>query len=246
MTMKSVENNPQFYARLWGALYLLVIVFGAFAEGFVTDKLIVAGNVAASAQNILAQPGLWNLGIAADLLVVVLAIPQLWIEYLFLSKVHKSLMLLSLLLGAASLAVEAVSKVFLLVILPMLKSPDYLTAFDAHQMQVLANLALKSHNVSFNIALIFFGFACLVSGYLVFKSNYLPKFIGLLLQLAGACYLVACFAALFAPAFANLITPGILIPPLIGESALCLWLLAKGVNVEKWNETIRGAGGSAN
>jgi len=58
MTMKSVENYPQFYARLWGALYLLVIVLGGFAEGFVTDKLIVAGNVAASAQNILAC-GIW-------------------------------------------------------------------------------------------------------------------------------------------------------------------------------------------
>ncbi len=232
MKLKSLEQSPQVYARLWGVLYLLVIVFGGFAEGFVTDKLIVAGNVAASAQNILASPGLWSLGLAANLLVVVFAIPQLWIEYLFLSKVNKSLMQLSLLLGVVSLAVEAVSKVFLLLILPMLKSPDYLTAFDAHQMQVLANLALKSHNAAFNIALIFFGLACLVNGYLIFKSGYLPKFIGLLLQLAGVCYLIACFAALFAPAFSNLLTPFILIPPLIGESALCLCLLVKGVRLE--------------
>ena len=246
MSIKSVESSPQLYARLWGALYLLVIVLGGFSEGFVTEKLIVAGNVVASAKNILASPGLWNLGVSADLLVVVLAIPQLWIEYLFLSRVNKSLMLLSLLLGAASLAVEAVSKVFLLVILPMLKSPDYLTAFDAHQIQILANLALKLHNVAFNIALIFFGFACLVSGYLIFKSGYLPKFIGLLLQIAGVCYLVACFAALFAPALSDLLTPTILIPPLIGESALCLWLLVKGVNVEKWTETNRRAERLAN
>ena len=232
MKLKSLEQSPQVYARLWGVLYLLVIVFGGFAEGFVTDKLIVTGNVAASAQNILASPGLWSLGVAANLLVVVFAIPQLWIEYLFLSKVNKSLMQLSLLLGVVSLAVEAVSKVFLLLILPMLKSPDYLTAFDAHQIQVLANLAFKSHNAAFNIALIFFGLACLVNGYLIFKSGYLPKFIGLLLQLAGVCYLVACFAALFAPAFSNLFTPFILIPPLIGESALCLCLLVKGVRLE--------------
>lgn len=242
MKLKSLEQSPQVYARLWGVLYLLVIVFGGFAEGFVTDKLIVAGNVAASAQNILASPGLWSLGVAANLLVVVFAIPQLWIEYLFLSKVNKSLMQLSLLLGVVSLAVEAVSKVFLLLILPMLKSPDYLTAFDAHQMQVLANLALKSHNAAFNIALIFFGLACLVNGYLIFKSGYLPKFIGLLLQLAGVCYLIACFAALFAPAFSNLLTPFILIPPLIGESALCLCLLVKGVRLE--NAVLRTTTGS--
>lgn len=242
MKLKSLEQSPQVYARLWGVLYLLVIVFGGFAEGFVTDKLIVAGNVAASAQNILASPGLWSLGVAANLLVVVFAIPQLWIEYLFLSKVNKSLMQLSLLLGVVSLAVEAVSKVFLLLILPMLKSPDYLTAFDAHQIQVLANLALKSHNAAFNIALIFFGLACLVNGYLIFKSGYLPKFIGLLLQLAGVCYLIACFAALFAPAFSNLLTPFILIPPLIGESALCLCLLVKGVRLE--NAVLRTTTGS--
>ncbi|WP_428718699.1 DUF4386 domain-containing protein [Undibacterium curvum] len=242
MKLKSLEQSPQVYARLWGVLYLLVIVFGGFAEGFVTDKLIVAGNVAASAQNILASPGLWSLGVAANLLVVVFAIPQLWIEYLFLSKVNKSLMRLSLLLGVVSLAVEAVSKVFLLLILPMLKSPDYLTAFDAHQIQVLANLALKSHNAAFNIALIFFGLACLVNGYLIFKSGYLPKFIGLLLQLAGVCYLIACFAALFAPAFSNLLTPFILIPPLIGESALCLCLLVKGVRLE--NAVLRTTTGS--
>ncbi|MFZ6690005.1 DUF4386 domain-containing protein [Undibacterium sp. SXout11W] len=239
MMMKSVENSPQLYARLWGALYLLVILFGGFSEGFVTEKLIVAGNVTASAQNILDSPRLWNLGVAADFFVVVLAIPQLWIEYLFLSKINKSLMLLSFLLGAVSLGVEAVSKVFLLVILPILKSPDYLTAFNSHQIQVLSNLALRSHNVAFNIALVFFGFACLVSGYLIFKSSFLPKFIGLLLQFAGACYLVACFVALFAPALSSMLTPAILIPPLVGESALCLWLLVKGVNVEKWIEIMR-------
>ncbi|WP_230410214.1 DUF4386 domain-containing protein [Undibacterium rugosum] len=232
MKLKSLEHSPQVYARLWGGLYLLVIVFGGFAEGFVTDKLVVAGNVAASAQNILASPGLWSLGVAANLFVVVFAVPQLWIEYLFLSKVNKPLMQLSLLLGVVSLAVEAVSKVFLLLILPILNNPDYLTVFDVHQVQVLANIALKSHNVAFNIALIFFGLACLVNGYLIFKSGYLPKLIGLLLQLAGICYLIACFAALFTPAFSNLLTPSILIPPLIGESTLCLWLLVKGVKSE--------------
>ncbi len=119
--------------------------------------------------------------------------------------------------------------------MPILKNADYLTAFDSHQVQVLAILAVKSHNIAFNIALIFFGLACLVSGHLIFKSGYLPKFVGALMQVAGVCYLIACFSALFAPAFANVISPGILIPSLIGESSLCLWLLVMGVNVEKWN-----------
>ncbi len=104
-------------------------------------------------------------------------------------------------------------------------------------------MALASHNIAFNIALIFFGFTCLVNGYLIFRSGYLPRFIGILMQIAGLSYLIACFTALFAPAFADLITPAILLPPLIRESSYCLWLLVMGVNVARWRErTIAGYG----
>jgi hypothetical protein len=103
---------------------------------------------------------------------------------------------------------------------------------------MLASIALRSHDIAFNITLIFFGCGCVVEGYLIFKSGYLPRSIGVLMQVAGASYLVACFAALFAPVLADLIIPAILLPPLIGESAYCLWLLVKGVNVAKWNERV--------
>ena len=234
----TVENSPQRYARIGGALYLAIIVLGAFAEGFVANKLVVAGDAATTAANILASPGLWRLSVAGDLIAVLCAVPLLWIEYLLLRPVSKQLVLLAVLFNLASLAVEAISKVFLLVVMPTLGSADYLKAFDPHQLQILANLALSSHDVAFNIALIFFGFTCIVNGYLIFRSGYLPKFVGVLMQIAGLCYLTACFAALFAPAFADLITPAILLPPLIGESSFCLWLLVKGVNIAKWKERI--------
>jgi len=234
----TVENSPQRYARIGGALYLAIIVLGAFAEGFVANKLVVAGDAATTAANILASPGLWRLSVAGDLIVVLCAVPLLWIEYLLLRPVSKQLVLLAVLFNLASLAVEAISKVFLLAVMPTLGSADYLKAFDPHQLQILANLALSSHDVAFNIALIFFGFTCIVNGYLIFRSGYLPKFVGVLMQIAGLCYLTACFAALFAPAFADLITPAILLPPLIGESSFCLWLLVKGVNIAKWKERV--------
>src|SRR5271163_1997188 len=106
--------------------------------------------------------------------------------------------------------------------MPTLGNADYLRAFEPQQLQILANLALRSHDIAFNIALIFFGFTCLVNGYLIFRSGYFPRLIGILMQIAGLSYLTACFAALFAPAFADLITPAVLIPPLIGESSFCL------------------------
>jgi hypothetical protein len=236
MASQTVENFPQRYARLGGVLYLAIIVLGAFAEGFVANKLLVSGDAAATAHNILTSPGLWRLSVAGDLIVVLCAVPLLWIEYLLLRPVSRQLVLLAVLFNLVSLAVEAISKLFLLVVVPILGSADYLRAFEPKQLQILANLALKSHDITFNIALIFFGFTCLVNGYLIFRSGYLPKFVGILMQIAGLSYLIACFAALFAPAVADVITPAILLPPLIGESSLCLWLLVKGVNIVKWNE----------
>jgi hypothetical protein len=233
-----VEFSPQRYARLGGALYLAIIVLGAFAEGFVTDRLIVSGDAAATAHNILASTALWRLGVAADFIVVLLAVPLLWIEYLLLRPAGRRLMLLAVMFNLVSLAVEAISKLFLLVVLPTLSNPEYLRAFSPTQLQVLANLALRSHDIAFNIALIFFGLTCLLYGQLIFRSGFLPKAIGVLMQLAGWSYLVACLSALFAPGLANAITPIILIPPFIGETSLCLWLLVKGVDVSKWRECV--------
>ena len=230
-----MTTSPQLYARTGGALYLAVIAFGAFAEGFVMNKL-VGPDAATTAHNIMGSRGLWSLAVALDLIVPIIAVAGVWISYVLLSPVSKSLILLDVFFTLVSLAVEAVSKLFLLLVLPILSSAGYAQAFEPRQLQSLANLALESHDLVFNIALIFFGFACLVEGYLLYKSGYFPKFIGILMQLAGACYLVSCFAALFAPALSNLITPLILLPSLIGELSYCLWLLIKGVDIGKWNE----------
>jgi hypothetical protein len=238
MATQTVETSPQWYARIGGVLYLTIIVLGALAEGFTTNKLVVPGDVATTAHNIIAAPSLWGLGVASDFVVVLCAVPLLWIEYLLLRPVSRQLVLLAVLFNVVSLAVEAISKLFLLLIMPILGNAAYLTAFAPQQVQILANLALKSHDIAFNIALIFFAFTCLVNGYLIFRSGYFPKLIGILLQLAGVGYLIACFAALFAPAFADLIIPAILVLPLIGESSFCLWLLVKGVNLAKWKERI--------
>ncbi|MCC2546600.1 DUF4386 domain-containing protein [Hymenobacter sp. BT175] len=239
MTVRPIEASPQSYARLGGALYLVIIVFGAFAEGFITSKLVVSGNAAATGRNILAAPLLWQLGVAANLLLVFCAVPLLWIEYLLLRPVSKSLVLLAVLLNVVSLAVEAMSKVFMLLVMRILK----MGGLEALQQMNLANLALKAHDVSFNVALLFFGLTCLLNGYLIYQSGYFPRVIGTLMQVAGACYLVSCTAALFAPALADLLIPAILLPCLVGESSLCLWLLIKGVNRARWDEAVsRGPG----
>ena len=246
MTTQPMETAPQVYARIGGALYLTIIALGLFAEGFVTNKLVVFGDATATAHNILASQSLWNIGVAANMIIPLCAVPLLLIEYVLLRPVSRNLVLLAVLFNLVSLAVETISKLFLLAVLPPLGNADYLTAFEPQQLHALAYLALKSHDFGFNVALIFFGCTCIINGYLIFRSRYLPRLVGVLMQIAGACYLTACFAALFAPTFYDLISPAILIGPFIGELSFCLWLLVKGVDVPKWIEraslnTVRGA-----
>ena len=238
MLNRPFETRPVQYARLGGALYLVIILLGGFSEGFVNSKLM-ASDAATTAHNILAAPELWRLGTAANLLVVLCAVPLLGIEFQLLRPVSKSLTLLALLLNVVSLAVEAVSKLFQLLVLPILQSADYIQAWGSGRVALLANLALKTHDVAFNIALIFFGLTCLVNGYLIIKSGFLPVILGVLMQVAGAAYLVGCLAALFAPALADLLIPAVLLPPLVGELSLCLWLLIKGVDAPHWLERQR-------
>jgi hypothetical protein len=242
MSTMTIEASPQVYARTGGALYLAIILLGGFSEGYVSSQMLAAGDVARTAHNILGSPQLWRLGVAADFLVVILAVPLLWIEYLLLRPVGRQWVLLAVLFNLVSLAVEAISKLFLLAVVPTLVHSGALQAFSPAQAQVLADLALRSHDIAFNIALIFFGGTCIVNGWLIYRSGYLPRFVGVLMQLAGLAYLIACFAALFAPALANLIIPAILVLPLIGESSMSLWLLIKGVNVAKWNEQVSRGG----
>jgi hypothetical protein len=98
----------------------------------------------------------------------------------------------------------------------------------------LAYLPLQAYANGFGVSLIFFGCECIVLGYLIFRSGYLPKVVGVLMQIAGLCYLTNSFALILSPSLAAQLFPVILLPAFVGEASLCLWLLAKGVNVLKW------------
>jgi len=135
-----------------------------------------------------------------------------------------------------SIALEAGYALHLVSVLFPLGNATYLKAFSPEQLSVLASLSLRSHGNGFGVSLIFFGCFCVVIGYLIFRSGYFPKIIGVLMQIAGLCYLTNSFALILSPNFANRIYPAILLPAFVGEASLCLWLLVKGVNVEKWKE----------
>ena len=225
-------------ARIGGALYLIIITAGIYGEMFVRAKLVVSADAAAMANNIIASPLLWRSGIAADLLMHICDLPLMLIFYLLLKPVNKNLALLALLFNLVQTAVLAANKLNLVVALFPLGDAGYLKAFDPQQLYTLTYLSIRAHGYGFGIGLIFFGFTCLIAGYLIFKSGYLPKAIGILMQLAGTCYLVNSFALILSPSLADKLFPVILIPPFIAELSFCLWLLFKGVKLSAWEKRI--------
>lgn len=239
MIDSTVETSPQVYARIGGWLYLILIVAGMFGVLFVRDRLIVSGDVAATANNIMASPALWRLGITGDLIMHVCDVPLMLIFFVLLRPVNTFLALLALLFNLIQTAVLVANKLNLLTALFLLGDANYRKAFDPHQLDALSYLPLKLHDYGFGVGLIFFGFECLIIGYLIFKSGYLPKTIGVMMQIAGLCYLTNSFALLLAPAFASALFPAILVPALVAEASFCLWLIVMGVDVPKWNERAR-------
>ncbi len=159
------------------------------------------------------------------------------VYYTLFKRVNKSLALLSLLFGMIQTAVLVANKLNLMVPLFLPGDARYLKAFNLQQLQEWSYFSVQMHEYGFGFGLVFFGFACLIDGYLIFISQLLPKALGILVFLAGLCYLTNSFLLIFSPKLEGLLFP-VLLGPLafIGEFSMCLWLLVKGVNVKKWQE----------
>jgi hypothetical protein len=244
MRDRSVETSPQVYARIGGALYLIIIILGIFGEAFVRNRLVVSGDGAATAANITSMESLWRFGIASEFLALICTIALAMIYFVLLKPVSKELNLLATFFRLVSIVVEAVAALYLVVALFPLGNAAFLKAFTPEQLYALVSLATKSHSYGFSVSLLFLGCTFLIHGYLIFRSGYLPKMLGILIQVAGVCYLTNSFALILYPAVANQIFLAILVPVFVGEASLGLWLLVKGVNVQKWNERV-GTGTAA-
>jgi hypothetical protein len=232
----SIEKSPQRYARIGGVVYLAIIVLGIFGEAIVRGTLVVSGDATATANAIAASESLWRLGIAGDLLMQVLDLPMILLLYVLLRPVCEALALLATFFNLIQTAVLVANKLNLLAPILLLENVGGLDAFSfsAEQLHALSYLAIKAHGYGFGVGLIFFGFACLCRGYLIFKSGYLPRILGVLMALAGLSYLVNSLALLLAPALASALFPAVLVPAFVGELSFALWLTFRGVNMQQW------------
>jgi hypothetical protein len=179
---------------------------------------------------------LWRLGVAGEVVLLTCATALTVILYILLRRVSRDLALAAVFFNLMCIAIEGVAAISLAMAPSPLASSPYLSAFAPEQINAMAMLSVQSHTFGFGIALIFFGVECIIVGYLIFRSGYMPSSIGVLMQIAGVCYVINSFALLLSPPLSSVLFPAILIPSLIAELSLALWLLVKGVNAEKWDQ----------
>jgi Domain of unknown function (DUF4386) len=231
-------NTNKKTARKAGLIYLIYIVVSIFANGLGRSKLIVLGDAATTARNIMASALQFRIGFVVDLVAAALFLLTAWALYVLLKPVNKNLALLFLLLNLGGVAVWCFSDLFLIASQLLLSGTDYLKVFQADQLQALAMLSLYIYKYGFlGIAQIFFGAWLFPLGYLVFKSGFLPRFLGVILMVHCVVWLLSTLQFFLFPGFMGITFVGItyLSYPtgFISEFGLTLWLLIMGAKGQK-------------
>src|SRR5437588_899663 len=234
-----MTSSPNRIARISGVLYLLVGIFGGFAEGFVYPKVYVAGDAAATARNLLANSGLVRMGVVADLFNATVWIFLGLTLYLLLKHVNKSVARAMVVLVAIGASIVCLNVVFEFEGLRAATGAVNLAAFGTAGSNALVLLLLDTQHYGIFIAQIFFGLWLVPLGYLAYKSaGWFPKWLGVLLVVGGVCYLVDLLAAFLVPDFGKEIHAFIWIPSAIAEISMVLYLLVIGVRTQKPGEPI--------
>ena len=220
-------------ARIAGFFYLLVAIFGGFAEGFVEPKMYVAGNAAATAGNVVANAGLLHLGVVSDLLDQAFFVFTALALYVLLKDVHKSAARAMLVFVALAAAIGCVSAVFEFEGLRVATGAVGATTLGVGGSNAVLLLLLDAQHYGLLTAQIFFGLWLAPLGYLAYKSAWFPKALGVMLVVASGCYLVDMLAAFLAPGFDQKIHVLIVIPCAFAEMWMVLYLLVVGVRTVK-------------
>lgn len=229
MTIHNSEMSPRSIARLGGVAYLCIILAGMFAEFFVRSSLIVPGDAAATTQNIMNAEGLYRAGFAADLVMLLCDAVVAVVFYMLLKPVNRNLAFLAAAFRLIHTAILGANLLNHVAPLLLFNGTIYPAAFSAAQLQALAMLFLEAHSFGYLIALVFFGIHCLILGYLLFKSDYFPSTLGILIAIAAVSYLAEGFTHFLIPQYGEVASAIVAITASIAELSLCLWLLIVGV-----------------
>jgi hypothetical protein len=235
VTERIAEASPRLKARIAGVVYLLTFVTGALSNAFIPG--LVGGDAAATVTHIMTHQTSFWLGFAFFVLVDVTYIVVTALFYDLFQPVNRRLSLLAAFFGLVGLAVQAVACILLLVPIVLLGGAQSLSVFSMNQLHAPAYVSFSLFHLCFGFANVFFGCYCLLIGYLVFRSTYLPRILGVLMAFAGVGLLT-----FLVPPLASSLSPYNLALDILGEASLTLWLLVMGVNAERWIERTRAAG----
>ena len=231
------EMSPRFQARMAGVSYLLGSLTSVFGQMVILGMLVVSGSATATAAKILSHESLFRLGFVFSLMTVPFHIVWAVLFRGLFKPVSWNVSLLAAFVMLVACTMWALSSLFFLAPLLVLQGKNSLSAFAPEQLQALALMLLKLNAQAYDIGLVFFGFWCALIGYLIFRSTFLPRIIGVLEVLAGLGYLTLLWRPL-----AHFLYPYNLALAGPGEISLMLWLLVVGVNVQRWKEQASAAG----
>ena len=221
----------QRYVKTAGFLLLLTIGAGYFGELYIPSRL-VAQDAATTAANISAHAFLFRLGFAAYLVEACCDIALALLFYVLLQPVNRHLALMSAFFGLVSTATFALTQLAYFAALPLQRN---LPGFTPEQVASVAQLSVKLYGLGSGVFMVFYGVANLLRGYLMYRSGYLPKVIGVLLSIAGIAFIAKSFTLVLVPAYSSDL---LLAPVFVATVTLTAWLLVRGVNVAKWDAAL--------
>jgi hypothetical protein len=226
-----LTTSPKRLARIAGVLYLLVGIFGGFAQGFVYPKIYVAGDAATTATNLVANSGLVRMGVVADFFDNVIWVFLALILYRLLKRVNTSAARAMVVLVAIGASITMLNAVFEFEALRVATGTVNLAGFGAAGSNALVLLLADAQHYGLLIASIFFGLWLVPLGYLAYKSGWFPKALGIVLVVGGACYLVDMLAAFLLPDIGKAIHGYVNIVSAIAEVSMVVYLLVIGVKI---------------
>jgi hypothetical protein len=231
MTHQLAETSPSTRGRVLAALYLFVITAGIIAQVLIADRLVVRGDAAATAAHILANTSLYRLAFTIFMLEMVAQVCVSVMFYDLLKPVNRTLARTAAIIGVTGSGIKAMARLFYYAPLIVLGGASYLSAFQPAQLEALSFVLIRINNQGAAIALVFFGFETLIRGWLVFKSEFLPRFLGVLSMVAGLGWLTYLWPPLGSQAFI-----GVALFAIAGTIATTGWLFIRGVDDVKWKE----------
>ncbi len=232
------KSSPALKARLTGALYLISGMAYSYADGLVHGKILVKGDAAATAHNILTNGKLLQVSFASNLISTMLYITVTLLLFELLKPVNRSVSLLAAFFSMAGCVIGAFGSLFTITPLAILEGTQYLSVFKTEQLQAMALLTLNLTGIVAGISMVLFGCYCILLGYLILRSTFMPRIIGAFLIVAGLTYQVFLSPPLAANLFSHVVMPA----GSLGEGSLILWLLIFGVNSQRWRQQAGEAG----